>query len=301
MTERYIKNYRILGIAPGANWKELRKAYKSLVNTWHPDRFQQDARQKKLAEEKTKEITQSYKELAEYYKSFGILPIEVERLESTVAHAPTVPPSVSGEPFQYSNRGTTSPNETAAKTSQRRDSSFITRLIFSAALIGVGYFVWQLVPEKHLENNETPTGPTAETPNIQDHQGLDTVTTLSEKYITIGTPLGEVYAIQGVPTKTEKDIWYYGNSKVYFFKGAVSHWEESPDHPLRIKMTADDDKPILKFFSKGSSKEEVLAAQGSPDRDVGNVWDYGVSRVYFDKERVSGWHNSPLNPLKLGR
>src|SRR3989344_7272371 len=75
MTEHYAKNYRILGIQPGVSWKQLRQAYKKLVKTWHPDRCQQVSHQKKLAEEKTKEITQSYKELVEYYKEFGALPL----------------------------------------------------------------------------------------------------------------------------------------------------------------------------------------------------------------------------------
>ena len=66
MSDRYTSHYHILGIGPEASWDELRQAYKSLVNIWHPDRFQQDARRRKLAEEKTKEITQSYQVLAEY-------------------------------------------------------------------------------------------------------------------------------------------------------------------------------------------------------------------------------------------
>ncbi|MBI3546665.1 MAG: DnaJ domain-containing protein [Gammaproteobacteria bacterium] len=299
MTERYLKNYRILGIAPGATWKELRQAYKSLVNTWHPDRFQQNPQQKKWAEEKTKEITQSYQELAEYHKTFGVLPIEAENRETLVPQAPTVSPAPARQPA-HSSHSTTSDSETGARTSKRRSSTFVTRIVFSAALIGAVYLVSQLAPEKQAEKI-SEEAPAAEAAGAQEHPSFDPLTAPPEKYITIGTPLGEVYAIQGVPTKTEKDIWFYGASKIYFSQGAVTRWEESPDHPLRVKITAEGDKPALKFFSNGSSKAEVLAAQGAPDRDVGNVWDYGVSRVYFDKEQVSGWHNSPLNPLKLRR
>src|SRR3990172_12279679 len=93
MTEHYLKNYRILGIPPGASWKQLRQTYKKLVNVWHPDRYQQNARKKRQAEEKTKEITRAYKELAEYHKKFGVLPLadEPETHEAEDAPPPIVP------------------------------------------------------------------------------------------------------------------------------------------------------------------------------------------------------------------
>lgn len=298
MTERYTKNYHVLGIQPGASWKELRRAYKGLVNLWHPDRFQQNSDQKKLAEEKTKEITQSYKELAEYYKNFGVLPIVQETVQTIVDDAP------SSRVNQTSDTMTTNDSdidiETIPASAKHRYTLSTGRIIFGAALIGIAYFIWQWAPEKYPENAPSAETSAVEATTTPEHRDFNPAAP-TEKSFTLGTPLGEVYAIQGIPTKTEKDIWYYGNSKIYFSKGRVARWEESPDHPLRAKVSDSDDKPVVKFFSTGSSREEVLAAQGAPDRDVGNVWDYGVSRVYFDKDRVSGWHNSPLNPLKIRR
>jgi hypothetical protein len=52
-------------------------------------------------------------------------------------------------------------------------------------------------------------------------------------------------------------------------------------------------------FGMGSSKETVLAAQGSPTNASGAIWRYGASEVYFVADRVAGWHNSPGNPLML--
>jgi hypothetical protein len=54
-----------------------------------------------------------------------------------------------------------------------------------------------------------------------------------------------------------------------------------------------------KTFGMGSSKETVLAAQGSPTNESGAIWRYGASEVYFVGDRVAGWRDSPSDPLKL--
>ena len=76
-------------------------------------------------------------------------------------------------------------------------------------------------------------------------------------------------------------------------------WEESSDFPLRVTITPEMGKSDTRFFGEGSSKEEVLAAQGAPDHDAGNSWDYGLSRVYFENNRVKGWNETPHNPLRI--
>ena len=49
----------ILGLKPGASQEEIIQAYKDLVNVWHPDRFVNNQRLQKRAEEKLKEINAS--------------------------------------------------------------------------------------------------------------------------------------------------------------------------------------------------------------------------------------------------
>lgn len=302
MTERYTNNYRILGIQPGASWQELRQAYKSLVNIWHPDRFQQNVRQRKLAEEKTKEITQSYQELAEYYKKYGALPRRIDTTETYIT--PDIDPLDSMDVHPAPDKQDTDPlaaSVTPAGVPLSRRSKLRSRTMIAAAMAFAAYFFWQVVPWDNSseapqdENRTEQAADTQKDDNSPDHAPH------VDKFFTVGTPLGEVYAIQGIPTKTEHDVWYYGNSRVYFRNGKVQHWEESSDSPLRVKIDPEIDKTGAKFFSKGSTKKEVLALQGAPDRDSGNVWDYGVSRVYFDNNRVTGWDESPLNPLKLQR
>jgi hypothetical protein len=301
MTERYAKNYRILGVPPDATWNQLRQAYKSLVNMWHPDRFQQDTRQRKLAEEKTKEIIQSYQELAGYYKKFGALPSITEIAKIPVAediapqHAPDAHPAPESHDTEPS-ADVTKPVETHKSKRFRFPSAMA-----AAAVAGAAYLVLQIVLSERssdLPQNENYLEQAADK-KIDRNEDPDHQTSSDEKYFTFGMSLGEVYAIQGVPTKTEDDIWYYGSSKVYFVKGKVQRWEESTDNPLRTQIKPGAEKMRTEFFGKGSSKHEVIAVQGAPERDAGNVWDYGVSRVYFDGDRVKGWDESPFNPLRV--
>lgn len=171
----------------------------------------------------------------------------------------------------------------------------------AAAIAGGAYLVLQIVLSERP--NDFPQSENrleqAADKKIDIDEDADHRTSDDGKYFTFGMSLGEVYAIQGVPTKTDHDIWYYGSSKVYFAEGKVQRWEESPDNPLRTSIKPGTEKMNAEFFGKGSSKKEVLAVQGAPERDAENVWDYGVSRVYFDNDRVKGWDESPLNPLRV--
>ena len=51
---------QILGVEPGASPEEVRRAYRRLVKTWHPDLVHNDPCRKKAAEEMTKEINEAY-------------------------------------------------------------------------------------------------------------------------------------------------------------------------------------------------------------------------------------------------
>lgn len=65
--------YQILGVSRNASDEELKKAYKKLALKWHPDR---NINNKKVAEEKFKEVSEAYevlsdKEKREIYDRFG--------------------------------------------------------------------------------------------------------------------------------------------------------------------------------------------------------------------------------------
>ena len=53
-------------------------------------------------------------------------------------------------------------------------------------------------------------------------------------HFTYGDPPGRVYEVQGIPTRTEGNLWLYGKSEVYFENGVVVSWQSTPSHPLRV-------------------------------------------------------------------
>ena len=303
MSDNHLRHYRVLGIHPGASWKQLRQAYKKQVNLWHPDRFQQDARRKKQAEEKTKEITQAYKELAEYHKRHGALPLTAEEPEPSVTGA--APASATGTEHAGATVGTPEPAEAPSPVSPafwRTPASRRMRFAIALTLLGAGYYFWHPPSSERSRSFSSDTTAVAPNPAPDPEQnGTPSAAPPPASHFTVGSSLGDVYAIQGVPTRTEGDIWHYGNSKIYFSSGKVLRWEESMDSPLRVGLVPDAATAVGHghYFHRGSTRAEVLAVQGTPDRDAGNVWDYGVSRVYFEGDRVSGWQEAPLHPLKV--
>ncbi|MBI5252076.1 MAG: DnaJ domain-containing protein [Desulfomonile tiedjei] len=56
----------ILGLGLYTTSKDIKQAYRDLVKVWHPDRFPNDPRVRRKAEEKLKEINQAYEILKGY-------------------------------------------------------------------------------------------------------------------------------------------------------------------------------------------------------------------------------------------
>lgn len=297
MTTDYRKNYHLLGLEPGADWKQVRQAYKKLLNAWHPDRFHQNPRQKKIAEEKTKEITQSYKELAEYHKRFGVLPSPAREPAVSVSPEASVSPGEAESPVP----GTEAPESASHTPSTTISGSWMSkrraRIIASVALVGIVYLTWRFDAPEHQD--QTHLSPNDGYAHQSREPAQDRDADAAGARFMIGSSLGEVYTAQGVPTRTENDIWYYGNSKVFFVNGKVVRWEESMETPLRVALTPGAARIDNLFFGHGSTKAEVLSAQGTPDHDAGIFWDYGASRVYFEGDRVTGWQEAPLYPLRI--
>src|SRR5438477_12790660 len=59
----YENDCRILEIERGASLAEIRQAYRDQTKVWHPDRFPNDIRLQKKAEEKLKQINMAYQRL----------------------------------------------------------------------------------------------------------------------------------------------------------------------------------------------------------------------------------------------
>ncbi|MBW1722918.1 MAG: J domain-containing protein [Deltaproteobacteria bacterium] len=58
-----LKCYETLGLKEKATLADVKDAYRDLVSVWHPDRFSDNPRLRRKAEEKLKEINSAYERL----------------------------------------------------------------------------------------------------------------------------------------------------------------------------------------------------------------------------------------------
>jgi hypothetical protein len=75
----------------------------------------------------------------------------------------------------------------------------------------------------------------------------------------------------------------------------------------RTGLTSEGARHLVGWFAErnhftvGSSKDDVLRVQGTPDEITESMWRYGSSRVFFSKDRVARWDIFPLSPGSVAR
>jgi hypothetical protein len=115
----------------------------------------------------------------------------------------------------------------------------------------------------------------------------------------VGSTKEEVLAVQGSPTLASEHLWEYDGSHIYFRDGKVVGWEIWPRSPLKVKLLPASPVDVVPaYFTVGSTKDEVLAVQGTPTRLSERVWEYGHARIYFNEGRVTRWEEWRGTPLK---
>jgi hypothetical protein len=297
MRNPFLQHYRTLGIQPGCTPGELKDAYRKLVKKWHPDHYanQPEAGARAAAEQRMREINRAFRSLSDYHKRNGHLPAMEDPAHQS--EEPVAPPF--RQPGGHFESGSESDwGRPAPKSARLRPVYFI---LFGAAL-GILWATWSA----YQRRDETPDATAPTQASVSAPGAGDTTPPAiaapaapqNDAYFTVGSALGKVYAVQGVPTRTKDGVWYYGKSMVFFTDGVVSRWEEDPDNPLKTKPLTDASASALKTFGVGSTKAEVKAVQGNPLSENDTRWDYGLSQVFFQDGRVTGWHEYPLNPLK---
>lgn len=117
-------------------------------------------------------------------------------------------------------------------------------------------------------------------------------------FFTVGSTKEEVLVLQGTPTAFTPSRFDYGYSSVDFVRDQVISWSQSPANPLRAKLLPSRPVEVKGYFTVDSTKDEVLAIQGTPTEFTGSVFTYGYSRVFFVGDKVKSWEQSPANPLK---
>jgi DnaJ domain len=64
-------HFQLLELDQTASIDEMKQAYRDLVMVWHPDRFGQNVRLRRKAEDKLKQFNEAYEHLKQWYKHPG--------------------------------------------------------------------------------------------------------------------------------------------------------------------------------------------------------------------------------------
>ena len=131
--------------------------------------------------------------------------------------------------------------------------------------------------------------------------------TVEKDYFTLGSTMDEVAAIHGIPDYCSRWTVQYGSSELHLRNGRVAGWKNTNSNPLKVKLLPKRKTINKGYFTLESTKDEVLAVQGTPDMFFGgDTFYYGSSdesrqnsKVYFENDRVSSWKNTNSNPLKV--
>ncbi|GIX46901.1 MAG: hypothetical protein KatS3mg131_1112 [Candidatus Tectimicrobiota bacterium] len=252
-------DYALLGLPPGAPWVEVRRAYRRLLQQWHPDRWATDAKRQRQALEVCQRLNAAY-----------------ARLRAGAPGAPRRPGARQGPvPLWLLVLG------------------LFLGLRLGLAPLFPTYALVAPAPAVAPEAAPSPAAPLAP-PSTQGEPEP-----APPAFFTLGSSKAEVLAVQGTPTRLSETLWEYRGSRVSFRHGRVVGWEVWPRSPLRVRLSLPSlPVPAPAFFTLGSSKAEVLAVQGTPTRLSENLWEYGLSRVYFVHDRVVRWEAWRGFPLR---
>ena len=294
--------FQILAVPMDASLEEVKGSYRDLAAVWHPDRFSGNPRLEKKATEKLQEINAAYETLLMFYDEKGRFETGAESLES---------------PF-------TDPDPSAPCRRQAGPRfKFLAIAAIAGALIAVALTVWVIpgfkdrwnasratppktltaLPKVYEPAPKEPTVgkiPTGQRPSVRIGRTAPGAPPPSQKgSFTLGATKDEVWAAEGPATQVSEARWAYGSSYVDFTGGKVTGWHSSSLDPLHVRMDASKEMAVQGYFGVGSSKGEVVAAQGTPDKVSGESWGYGFSSVVFEKGRVTGWYSSSVEPLRV--
>ena len=113
---------------------------------------------------------------------------------------------------------------------------------------------------------------------------------------TLGSSKDEVLSVQGTPDHFSERSFHYGHSMIHFVNDRVSGWNEATNYPLAVSLEPNN-PTSSKYFTLGSSRDEVIAAQGTPNQYSERIFKYGYSTVSFENGLVVSWHESQASPL----
>lgn len=348
-----LKHLMRLGLEPGATPEQIREAYRDLVKVWHPDRFEHDPRLRQKAEEQLKEINQAFESLRNY-KPTTNAGAQTGRSQERASRSASEAGDVGANPTQPGSEPPAS-----APTSARGERptfqgwawlvipALVLLFIFARSHDSrptrpqpVDFSLPRLAPDRRvpeisatlpvplptrgMDSRDTtiPRQGPAEAPTsglpgagLSRNQSAARAATkpslgrtpaaeararplpnrgprppADANRFTVGSSRDDVLRIQGTPDRFTSDSLHYGTSDVFFRDNRVIGWYNGYPR-LKVVLAPSNPTAGLSHFTIGSTWDEVLAVQGTPDRFTEQSLHYGTSDVHFRSGRVVNWYN----------
>jgi len=287
--------YEILGLEPGATPDKVKQAYRDLAKVWHPDRFLNDPRLQKKAEEKLKEINQAYEKL--YY----------HHTAPNFQHEQPRP-----EP-EKSSPQSEQPQPPIGSYTQTQTTTWVDRIPKWLMILIILVLIRLVVNQFNAPSRTSK--PREIAPTISD----------SKPFRAYAPPVLDkrkrkdlvIPKHQEKPSLLVKKENLPSQDKTFSTKPDLFKESSIPERPISetpipekpipsIKVTPEDEdsfskdlsvpkKQVRNYFTIGSSQDEVLAVQGTPSRISGSRWHYGISYVDFYNSKVSSFSNYSKN------
>lgn len=319
------QDFRALGLSPNASRTEVKRAYRDLVRRWHPDHFQQHPEaERRQAEERLKTITGAYRRISQSWVSKD----ECSSVRREKPDAPDIDPSgrnrsARGTAASDGRRARERQSRTAGRKPlgplfRQRAVYFFLAFLCLTALVVINLlplressesesqmldrgqnFGLQLnsrqLPQQasatasaHAEINKGKALP-ARKAALDPHKLAPAFSPMT--YFSLGSSQDDVLRVQGVPDKIHSQTWIYGLSEVHFKDHRVDRYNNF-DGTLKVRLLPlQPAAKVPAFFTLGSTKNEVIAIQGTPTRILGRTWYYGFSTIRFKDGRVKGFDN----------
>jgi len=327
--------YRVLEVEPGASLDDVKRSYRELVKVWHPDRFGHDPKLREKAVEKLKQINLAWERISAAGETYRFSEAdsakegEQDRREYRRPHSndytytraeppppPAAPPPPQPEAWLHRYAPAIAGIGAAVivatlivYVTPEPEPRYLVDLPPDSERFAVEPRVEPRLSERAAVEPPQKAGPQEQQPRAESAArsrprvvSKPTIALPPQKFFGKGSTREEVIAAQGRPDSATDKLFRYGTSDVHFEDGKVVSWRNGYPR-LKIRMVAAPNLGGRTFFTVGSTKDQVIDAQGTPDSFTETSFTYGTSKVYFAGGRVKSWrvHSDPLNVKLMPR